>query len=186
MNAGEKTQHAASLLKKDTNSHSGGCGPTPSVKNKLWPCPDMVFFNGFSTNDWQLDCFHFWERTLMPLVNISIPKGKSADYVKAIADAVNSAVLAAFEGFPADDRYQIIHEHESYELEYQKRTGDRVMLDLIMRSGEKPESKKAFYKKVVENLESSPGIDPANVLITITENHDIDWSFRDGVAQFVL
>ncbi len=30
------------------------------------------------------------------------------------------------------------------------------------------------------------GIDPANVLITIAENHDIDWSFRDGVAQFVV
>jgi phenylpyruvate tautomerase PptA (4-oxalocrotonate tautomerase family) len=121
----------------------------------------------------------------MPLVNISIPKGKSPEYVKAIADGVNSAVLAALEGFPPDDRYQIIHEHESYELEYQERTGDRVMLFLIMRAGQKPESKKAFYRKVVENLKYSPGIDPANVLISITENHDIDWSFRDGVAQFV-
>jgi len=121
----------------------------------------------------------------MPLINISIPKGKSAEYVKAIADGVNSAVLTTLEGFPPDDRYQIIHEHESYELEYQTRTGDRVMLYLIMRAGQKPESKKAFYRKVVENLRSCPGIDPANVLITIAENHDIDWSFRDGVAQFV-
>lgn len=23
-------------------------------------------------------------------------------------------------------------------------------------------------------------------MITITENHDVDWSFRDGVAQFVV
>ena len=121
----------------------------------------------------------------MPLVNISIPKGKSLEYVKAIADAVNSAVLSTLEGFPPDDRYQIIHEHESYELEYQKRMGDRVMLYLIMRGGQKPESKKAFYRKVVENLKCSPGIDPANVLITIAENHAIDWSFQDGVAQFV-
>jgi len=121
----------------------------------------------------------------MPLINISIPKGKSAEYIKAIADGVNSAVLTTLEGFPPDDRYQIIHEHESYELEYQTRTGDRVMLYLIMRAGQKPESKKAFYQKVVQNLKSCPGIDPANVLITIAENHDIDWSFRDGVAQFV-
>ena len=121
----------------------------------------------------------------MPLVNISVPRGKSPEYVKAIADAVNSAVLSTLEGFPPDDRYQIIHEHESYELEYQKRMGDRVMLYVIMRGGQKPESKKAFYRKVVENLKCSPGIDPANVLITIAENHDIDWSFQDGVAQFV-
>jgi Tautomerase enzyme len=89
------------------------------------------------------------------------------------------------EGLPPDDRYQIIHEHESYELEYQKRTGDRAMLYLIMRAGKRPESKKAFYRKVVENLKRSPAIEPANVPITIAENHDIDWSFRDGVAQFV-
>ena len=121
----------------------------------------------------------------MPLVNISIPKGKSPEYVKAIADGVNSAVLDTLEEFPADDRYQIIHEHEPYELEFQKRIADRVMLYLIMRAGQRPESKKAFYRQVVENLRCSPGIHPANVLITIAENHDSDWSFREGVAQFI-
>jgi phenylpyruvate tautomerase PptA (4-oxalocrotonate tautomerase family) len=100
--------------------------------------------------------FFTLERVCMPLVNISIPKGNSPEYVKAIADGVNSAALATFEGFPPDDRYQIIHEHESYELEYQKRTGDRVMLYLIMRAGQTPESKKAFYKEVVQNLQRSP------------------------------
>ena len=121
----------------------------------------------------------------MPLVNISIPKGKSPEYIKAIADGVNSAVLSTLQGFPPDDRYQIIHEHEPYEVEYQNRTGDRVMMYLIMRAGQNMDAKKAFYNKVVENLKRSPGIEPANVLITITENHDVDWSFRDGVAQFV-
>ncbi len=121
----------------------------------------------------------------MPLINISVAKGKSPEYVKAIANGVNSAVLSMLEGFPPDDRYQIIHEHESYELEFQKRTEDRVMLYLIVRAGQKPAAKKAFYRKLVENLKTSPGIDPANVLVTIVENHDIDWSFHDGVAQFV-
>lgn len=120
----------------------------------------------------------------MPLVNISILKGKPPAYVKAIADGVNSAVIETM-GFPADDRYQIITEHEPYGLEHQTRTADRVMMYLIMRSGRAPEAKKAFYRKCVENLARNPGIDPANVLITIVENHDIDWSFRDGIAQFV-
>ncbi|MBA2408462.1 MAG: tautomerase family protein [Gammaproteobacteria bacterium] len=120
----------------------------------------------------------------MPLVNISILKGKSPAYVKAIADSVNSAVIETME-FPHDDRYQIIHEHEPHCLEYQSRKADRVMMHLIMRSGRAPEAKQAFYRKVTENLARDPGIDPANVLITIVENHDIDWSFRDGEAQFV-
>lgn len=120
----------------------------------------------------------------MPLVNIAILKGKSPQYIKAVADGVNSAVIETM-GFPDDDRYQIISEHEPDCLEHQTRTDDRVMMYLIMRAGRSPESKKAFYKKVTENLARDPGIEPANVLITIVENHDIDWSFRDGQAQFV-
>jgi phenylpyruvate tautomerase PptA (4-oxalocrotonate tautomerase family) len=120
----------------------------------------------------------------MPLVNISILKGKSPAYIKAVADGVNSAVIETM-SFPLDDRYQIIHEHEPHCLEYQGRTADRVMMFLIMRSGRSPESKKAFYKKVTENLARNPGIDPANILISIAENDNIDWSFRDGIAQFV-
>ena len=120
----------------------------------------------------------------MPLVNISVLKGKSREYIKAVADAVNPAVIEIM-GFPTDDRYQIIHEHEEHCLEYQTRTQDRVIIYLIMRSGRPPEAKKAFYKKVVDNLRRDPGIDPANVMIVFVENHDIDWSFKDGDAQFV-
>jgi hypothetical protein len=60
------------------------------------------------------------------------------------------------------------------------------MMHLIMRAGRSNRSKQAFYSKVVENFAADPGIDPANVLITIAENHDIDWSFRDGTAQCVV
>ena len=121
----------------------------------------------------------------MPLVNISILKGKSPEYIKAVADGVNSAVIETM-GFPDDDRYQIIHEIEPHCLQLQEREGDRVMMHLTMRAGRSNKSKQAFYAKAVENLADDPGIDPANVLITIVENHDIDWSFRDGVAQFVV
>ncbi|MEX2516533.1 MAG: tautomerase family protein [Gammaproteobacteria bacterium] len=121
----------------------------------------------------------------MPLVNISILKGKSAAYKKAVADAVNSSVIETM-NFPDDDRYQIIHEHEPADLELQERTGDRVMMYLIMRSGRPDAAKQAFYARVVEKLAQDPGIEPANVLISIVENKDIDWSFRDGIAQFVV
>jgi phenylpyruvate tautomerase PptA (4-oxalocrotonate tautomerase family) len=120
----------------------------------------------------------------MPLVNISVLKGKSPEYIKAVADGVNSAVIETM-GFPMDDRYQIIHQHEEYCLEYQTRTRDRVIMYLIMRSDRPPEAKKAFYKKVTDNLRRNPGIDPGNVMIVIIENNDIDWSFKDGDTQFV-
>ncbi len=120
----------------------------------------------------------------MPLVNIAILKGKSPEYIKAVADGINSAVIETM-GFPDDDRYQIIHELEPHCLQLQERNGDCVMMHLTMRAGRSDKSKQAFYARVVENLATDPGIYPANVLITIVENHDIDWSFRDGVAQFM-
>lgn len=121
----------------------------------------------------------------MPLVHIHIHKGKSREYIKAIADGVNSAVIETM-GFPEDDRYQIIHQLDPECLQLQSRAGDAVMMHLVMRAGRSSKSKQAFYKKVTENLQQNPGISPSNVLITITENHDIDWSFGDGVAQFVV
>ena len=121
----------------------------------------------------------------MPLVNISILSGKSPEYIKAVGDSINSAVIETM-GFPMDDRYQIIHEVDSERLQLQGRDGDRVMMHLVMRVGHSNESKQAFYKKVVENLATNPGILPENVMITISENHDIDWSFSDGLAQFIL
>jgi phenylpyruvate tautomerase PptA (4-oxalocrotonate tautomerase family) len=121
----------------------------------------------------------------MPLVNISILSGKSPEYIQAVGDSVNAAVIETM-GFPMDDRYQIIHQLDSERLQLQDREGDRVMMHLAMRAGRSDESKQAFYKKVVENLAANPGIPPENVMITISENHDIDWSFRDGIAQFVV
>lgn len=119
----------------------------------------------------------------MPLVNISILAGKPPAYAKAIADGVHAAVVETM-GFPPDDLYQIVTEHPPHGLQHQTHAGDRVMMFLIMRAGRSPEKKRAFYRKCVENLARDPGIDPANVLITIAENHDIDWSFRNGIAEF--
>ncbi|MDH2297058.1 tautomerase family protein [Cobetia sp. 29-18-1] len=119
----------------------------------------------------------------MPFVTINVLKGKSDAYRKAIADEVNAAVIETLD-FPADDRYQVIHECADQDLEFQSRNQDRVMMHLVMRSGKPDQAKKAFYARVVEALARNPGIAPGNVLITISENHDIDWSFEDGIAQF--
>ena len=120
----------------------------------------------------------------MPLVTISILKGKPPEYIKAVGDSINSAVIETM-GFPLDDRYQIIHQLDPECLQIQDRQGDRIVMHLVMRAGRSNKSKQAFYKKVAENLAANPGIPKSNILISITENHDIDWSFKDGIAQFV-
>jgi len=119
----------------------------------------------------------------MPFVNIAILEGKSKDYALAVGEAVNEAAISAL-NFPADDRYQLISEFAPHALQLQKRTEDRIMLSLVMRSGKTDDQKKAFYQRVTDNLKANPGVAPRNVMITIAENQDIDWSFADGKASF--
>ena len=121
----------------------------------------------------------------MPFVTITLLEGKGKEYIKAVSEGINSAVKEAMD-FPEDDLFQVVHQVSEDCLQYQNRTEDRVMMHLVMRSGRTNKLKQAFYKKVVENLSKSPGIKPENVFITITENHDIDFSFKDGIAQFVV
>ncbi|WP_231189467.1 tautomerase family protein [Haladaptatus sp. DYF46] len=120
----------------------------------------------------------------MPLVTISVLVDKSDEYRNTVANAVNTAVLDTLD-FPPSDRYQLIQELPSQDLELHDRDGDRAVLELTMRAGQDREDKQAFYARVTELLEQDPGISPENVMITIAENSEEDRSFRDGVSQFI-
>ena len=121
----------------------------------------------------------------MPFVTVNILEGKSEEYIKKVSDSINEAVIETM-SFPDDDRYQAVNQLSDDCLQYQGRKEERVMMHLVMRSGRSNKAKQAFYKKVVEYLNHRVQIKPENVFITITENHDIDFSFKDGVAQFVV
>ena len=121
----------------------------------------------------------------MPFVTINVLEGKGKDYIKKVSDSVNEAVIETM-AFPDDDRYQVVHQLAEDCMQYQGRQEDRVMMHLVMRSGRSNKAKQAFYKRVVEYLNERVGIKPENVFITITENHDVDFSFKDGIAQFVV
>ncbi|PSJ21632.1 tautomerase family protein [Halomonas sp. ND22Bw] len=120
----------------------------------------------------------------MPLVTISVPDHRSFPWRKKVADLVNAAVIETLD-FPADDRYQLLQPLPAEDMELQQRNGDAVFLQLTMRAGRPIEAKQAFYRRVVDDLSRLAGIKPANVMIVITENSDADWSFGNGVAQFL-
>ena len=45
----------------------------------------------------------------MPFVTITLLKGKGKEYIKAVTDGINYAVIETM-GFPDDDRYQVVHQ----------------------------------------------------------------------------
>lgn len=125
----------------------------------------------------------------MPLVRISLRKGKTAGYREAIADGVHKALVETI-GIPLTDRFQAITEHEKGGMISDptylniQRTDDVVFIQITLNSGRSIEMKKALYAGIVRYLAESPGIRPQDVLINLVEVPKENWSFGNGEAQY--
>lgn len=125
----------------------------------------------------------------MPLLRFDLIEGRSDAEMQTLLDAAHRAMLDAF-GVPAGDRYQIVHEHprslmiiEDTDLGIE-RTDAVVFLQVTTRPRGR-ENKELFYRRLVEELEARCGIQPSDVVVSMVENSDEDWSFGHGRAQFL-
>ena len=125
----------------------------------------------------------------MPLIRFDLIEGRTDEELKTLLDAAHRAMLAAF-NVPERDRYQIVHEHMRSRLIVED-TGlglersDRVVVVQVISRPRKKKEKIAFYRNLCEELERACGIAPADVMVSIVENSDEDWSFGLGRAQFL-
>jgi phenylpyruvate tautomerase PptA (4-oxalocrotonate tautomerase family) len=125
----------------------------------------------------------------MPLLRFDLIEGRSDGELKALLDAAHRAVLAAFK-VPARDRYQIVHEHKASRMIVEDtglgipRTDKVVVMSVTTRPRER-QAKEAFYRLLTEELQRSCGIAPSDVMVSLVENTDEDWSFGLGRAQFL-
>lgn len=125
----------------------------------------------------------------MPLLRFDLVEGRKPDELQALLDAAHRAMLAAFK-VPERDRYQIVTEHKRSHMIVEDtglgiaRTDKVVFLQVTSRPRGR-EAKEAFYRLLVDELEKSCGIAPSDVVVSITENTDEDWSFGLGRAQFL-
>ena len=60
-----------------------------------------------------------------------------------------------------------------------------VYVDITMRAGRTDEQKKALYAKIAELAGKYADTEPRNVFVAIHENQFADWSFGNGVAQYL-
>jgi len=126
----------------------------------------------------------------MPLVYSDIVRGRSRDEIRALLDSAQGAMLEAFET-PERDRYQLVTEHSPDEMIIQdnglgiERSENMVVIHLISRRGRKTSAQKEkLYELLVRNLKRDCGLDPADLVVVITENESEDWSLGYGKAQF--
>jgi 4-oxalocrotonate tautomerase len=125
----------------------------------------------------------------MPLVRVSLRRGKPAAYHKAILDGVYRALVSAFDA-PEEDRFMVLSEHDEADFSYSKtylgiaRSDDLVIIQVTANNTRTVEKKKAFYRQIVENLAAEPGVRPEDVFINLVEVLPENWSFGRGVAQY--
>jgi phenylpyruvate tautomerase PptA (4-oxalocrotonate tautomerase family) len=125
----------------------------------------------------------------MPLVRISLRQGKTIEYRHKIADGVHQAMLEAIH-VPAQDRFQVITEHQADGLIYDpsylgiNRTDDVIFIEITLNVGRTVDQKRALYKKVTELLAKEPGVRPEDVFINLVEVAKENWSFGNGIAQY--
>ncbi len=125
----------------------------------------------------------------MPLIRIDLIEGRSDAELKTLLDAAHRAVLTAFK-VPSGDRYQIVQTHPPSGMIIED-TGlgiersDKLVVVQVVTRRRKKKQKKAFYRLLCEELERACGIAPSDVVVTVVENRDADWSFGHGRAHFL-
>jgi phenylpyruvate tautomerase PptA (4-oxalocrotonate tautomerase family) len=126
----------------------------------------------------------------MPLVHISLLKGKSRAYIRAISDGVHEALVETYK-VPAGDRFQLIHQHERDEFVYDPdyldvhRTDETVFIHIFAGKWRDITNKKALYRAIADRLSKAPGLRPEDVQVVISPNDREDWSLGNGVASYV-
>ena len=123
----------------------------------------------------------------MPFVNISLARGKSAEYLEAVSRAVHDALVAELRMRP-EDTFQLIHQHEAGEMVFNRnfrggpRSDDWIVFTITdgLERGER--AKRRFYKTLTRLLQEGPGVRPADVFVMMTVTPPENFSFADGVT----
>jgi 4-oxalocrotonate tautomerase len=126
----------------------------------------------------------------MPLVRVDLRRGKSPTYKKAICDAIYRAMRETF-AVPDEDRFMIVGEHDDDDFIYSQtylsieRSDDLVFIQITANNTRNVEQKQALYAKIVALLSDNPGLRREDVFINLIEVVKENWSFGNGIAQYV-
>ena len=125
----------------------------------------------------------------MPLVRIDLMRGKSAQYRKTLGEIVYKAMLDLI-NVPANDKFQIITEHAHEDLNFAESylgntySKDIIFIQITLNAGRTVEMKKAFYKRIVDDIVAQLNARPDDVVINLVEVAKENWSFGNGEMQY--
>ena len=126
----------------------------------------------------------------MPLIRVSLRRGKPAAYRKAILEGLYQAMRETFD-VPEGDRFMVVTEHNADDFVYDpnylgiERSDDLVIIQLTISNTRPRAQKQKLYRRIVERLTENPGLRAEDIFINLVEVLPENWSFGHGVAQYV-
>jgi phenylpyruvate tautomerase PptA (4-oxalocrotonate tautomerase family) len=126
----------------------------------------------------------------VPLVRISLMQGKEAGFGEKVGRIVYETMRETID-VPQGDRFQVVTEHDRGGLIYDPgylgiaRSDGIVVIQMTITEGRTLEKKKALYKRVAERLNAELGVRIEDVFINVVEVKKENWSFGNGIAQYV-
>lgn len=125
----------------------------------------------------------------MPLVRISLRRGKSTAQLAALRNGIYEAMRETFD-VPENDRFILIHQHDPEEFDCDPhylgiaRSDELVIVQIACSNTRTVAQKQALYRRVAEKLAADPGLRPEDVFINLLETAKENWSFGNGIAQY--
>ena len=122
----------------------------------------------------------------MPLVTLTLRRGKEAAFKSAVLNAVHNALVAS--GVPQADRFHRVLELSPEDFRYDAsypdlatpRSDDFVLIEILLSTGRSVKIKRKIALDLIDSLRQSPGIDPDNVMLVFKETLWENWSFAGG------
>ncbi len=116
----------------------------------------------------------------MPLVKVSLFKGKSKEEKKALLDAIHYALVEAFR-IPENDRNQRIFEFDPENFQIPEgKTSKYTLIEIDQFPGRSLDAKRKLYQAIVQNLKEL-GIQASDLFILLKEPPLDNWGIRGGI-----
>ena len=124
----------------------------------------------------------------MPLVRVTMIKGKSPDYIKKMSDSIYEALIEAYVQ-QKEETFQIIEQLEPGDLIYARNFGikgsrsENFVIINIESDARRRGEKEALLARLSDKLADSPGIARDDVFVRLSMTSGLeDWSLGSGIA----
>ena len=125
----------------------------------------------------------------MPLIRVSLRRGKPAAYRKAILEGLYQAMRETFD-VPEGDRFMVVTEHDADDFVYDpnylgiSRSHEALLIQITLNEGRTTDQKRAFYKAIADGLHAKIDLRREDVFINLVEVKKENWSFGNGEAPY--